>query len=474
MEKTLLWEAFATLTPAELRDLDKFVRSPFFNAKAQLTGLFEYLCACRAGNRLPDSASAFAGAYPQHVEYEDAKMRLANSDLLRLIEQYWLFQEKFSDAARNEIQLAGAYRKRNLPRHFNATLREARRRSAVSPWRHSEFFDLQNALEWEQFQFASAGKRYEDFNLQEISDFLDLTFIARKLRHICIARSHSAVTGKLYRMGLSEAIFAHVESEGLLRYPAVALYFHAEYFMADPAAEDHFFTFREILTRDGAFFPEEELRALYLLALNFGIKKSNAAADTGTRWHRQTLELYREALERNLLLENGNLSRFAYNNIVGIAIRVGETDWAEQFAHQYKPQLERKFREAAFSLNLARIAYERGDYAKALPLLQHADYKDLISSMNAKILQLKIYYESAENELLESHLESIKNYLRRQRAAGYHLENYTKIIHFTRVLMRLNPKDKAGIEKVRTEILETTTLSEREWLLTQVDALAVF
>lgn len=462
MEKTLLWEAFAALSKPELREFDKFVRSPFFNQKAQLVGLAAYLRVCLETGARPTAKDAFAAAYPGRT-FDDQKMRLANSDLLALLEHYWIYQEKFADPERNKIRLAGAYRKRNLPKHSHIALREVRRDRERQEWRHAEHFDDLHRIELEQFQSAASAKRYEGFNLQEISDLLDTTFIARKLRHVCLARSHQAVFKKEYRFGLLDAIFEHVETEGLLREPAIALYFHACHFLVDPTAELHFTRFRETLSVHADRFPPEELRALFLLAINFGVKKSNETGDPG--WYRATFDLYREALGRELLLENGVLSRFAYHNIVGVAIRLQEVAWAETFVHRYKPFLERSYREAAFSLNTARVAYTRQDYRTALLHLQRADYKDFINSLNAKTLQLKIYYETGETDLLESHLDSMKNYIRRQQAVGYHRQNFLNIVRYTRALLRRTPDD---IETLRQQIESEPVLTEKEWLLAKL------
>lgn len=462
MEKTLLWAAFATLTKAELREFDLFARSPFFNRKMQLVSLAGYLRHCVESGATPAPEQAFEAAYPG-IDYNDQKLRLANSDLLELLEHYLMYREKFADPERNKIRLAGAYRKRNLPKHAQSALREVRRDRERQPWRHAEHFDDLHRIELEQFQSASVAKRYEAFNLQEISDLLDTTYIARKLRHVCLARSHQAVFKTEYHFGLLDAIFEHVETEGLLRVPAIALYFHACHFLADPAAESHFARFRETLSACADRFPPEELRALYLLAINYGVKKSNETGEPS--WYRATFDLYREALGRGLLLENGLLSRFAYHNIVGVAIRLQEIAWAESFIHRYKPHLERGFREATFSLNMARVAYTRQDYKTALLHLQRADYKDFINSLNAKTLQLKIYYETGETDLLESHLDSMNNYIRRQRAVGYHRENFLNIVRFTRALLRRTPGET---DKLRRQIAAEPVLTEKEWLLGQV------
>ena len=54
MEKTLLYEAFSTLTPVELREFGKFVRSPFFNTSQQAVALYEYLLECREKGAVPE------------------------------------------------------------------------------------------------------------------------------------------------------------------------------------------------------------------------------------------------------------------------------------------------------------------------------------------------------------------------------------------------------------------------------------
>lgn len=462
MEKTRLWEAFAALTKSELRAFDKFVRSPFFNQKTQLEGLFTYLRTCCETSLTPTEPEAFAAAYPG-IRYDNQKLRLANSDLLKLLEHYWMYREKFTDPERNKIRLAGAYRKRSLPKHGQAALRKARESREQQAWRHAEYFDDLHRIELEAFQSASAARRYDAFNLQEISDLLDTTYIARKLRHVCFARSHQAVVQTEYRFGLLDAIFQHVESEGLLELPAIALYYHGCQFLTDSGAERHFFRFRDMISQHADVFPPDELRALYLLAINFGVKKSNESADLS--WYRATFNLYREALDRELLLENGVFSRFAYHNIVGVAIRLQEIAWAEIFIQKYKPALERRYREAAFSLNMARLEYTRKDYRAALLYLQRADYKDFINSLNAKTLQLKIYYETREFDLLESHLDSMQNYIRRQQAVGYHRTNYLNIVRYARALMRLNMADQKSVDELRNQIDAEQVLTEKEWLL---------
>ncbi|MFN0037651.1 MAG: hypothetical protein ACKVUS_21525 [Saprospiraceae bacterium] len=460
MEKTLLWEAFASLTSAEAREFGKFVRSPFFNARQQPILLFDYLDACRRAALLPNEpdAAAFLNKAAGGV-----KVRQANSALLALLEKYLAYGEKFQDEGRAKIRLAAAYRKRNLGKHFNITLREARQSREHQPWRHADYFHDLNLVEWERYQFDTGTLRTEVFNLQATSDLMDTAFVARKLRLACLAASHQTVFKAEYRIGLLNEILAYTESENLLGTPAVGLYYFCYKFQTDLAgAEGHFEQFRVLLAASAEAFPPDELRTLYLLAINFGIKKINQSAEG---WLRATFDLYQGALARKLLLENGQISRFAFNNIIAIALRVGELDWAEQFILEHKSLLERQWREVTASLGLARVAYARRDFKTALLNLQRSDYKDLLNNLAAKTLQLKIFYESGEFDLLENHLKGMKNYIRRHTSIGYHRTNFGLIVAYTQQMMGLDFKKTEAVEGLRSAIAGEEILTEKEWFL---------
>ena len=453
----MLFAAFSALSPAERREFTLFVQSPFFNKKENLVSLCAHLNACLEKNEAPASEPAYRSAFPQQA-FDDTKLRQANSALLALLRQYFVYREKIAGAEDSAVHLAAAYRKRGLLKHFNIALREARQQLEAQPWRHADFFAKTHDIEWEQYQLVSSDRRMGELNIQETSDSMDTAFAVRKLRLGCLALSHQAVFQAEYRLELLDAALAYAE-----RHPeitALALYAHCYRFLANlPDAESNFKRFRLLLREQSSVLPPDELRTLYLLAINYSIKKINTI---GGDWLPATLELYRGALERDLLLENGFLSRFAFNNITAIALRVGETDWAEQFILQYKPLLERQYREAIASLNLARVAYQRRDYAAALPQLQRADYKDLMNNLTAKTLQLKIYFETGELEILESHLASMKTFIRRHTAIGYHRTNYSKIVYYTQRLINLKPSESAALEMA---IREEPILTEKDWLL---------
>lgn len=462
MSQTLLQEAILSLTPSERREFDKFVRSPFFNTRQALVERWEAFEQALFPE-IPDVTRGIPDILKKSQPVEE---RLLHSALLVLLEKYLAYKEKFQDDDRAMIRLAAAYRKRGLTRHFKISLREARQNRERQIWRHADHYHDLHLIEWEQYQQEVAERRTESLNLQASSDSMDLAFIARKLRLACLAISHQAVFRTDYELGLLSAILAHVEKNNLLEIPAIGLYYYCYKLLIDTTQNADFERFKTMLNSSADQFPTDEQRLLYLLAINYGIRQINLSAEG---WVQETLALYKGALERELLLEHGIFSRFAFSNIVAIALRAGENEWAGAFIEQHKKYLERQWRDATASLCTARVAYARKDYATALLHLQKSDYKDTMNNLAAKTLQLKIYFETTEFDLLENHLKSLKNYIRRHAAIGYHRTNYSRLVYYTEQLMSLNILDRKSVRTLREQLQKETVLTEKDWLLSMLN-----
>lgn len=462
MTNALLWQTFASLSNLERKHLGQWLQSPFFCRRKETVRLFEFLQHCMSAGVSPGMEEAYASLFGPEQALDLPALRLVMSELLDQIEHFLVYREIFSNDGEYKIRLAGAYRRRGLEKHFRQRLHSARVSWGSQPFRHTEYFDAQAALEYEWYQHLSAGRRTEALNWQQLSDQTDTAYIARKLRQACMALSHQTVYKAQYNFGLLDAVLTHIQaSETLLQTTAVALYFFCYRFLTESEGEGYFRRFKVQLFDNLDQLPVDEQRNLHLLAINFCIRKINQLESA---YFREALDLYQSALNAGLLLENGQLSHFAYNNIVAIALKVGDIDWTEHFIHEHARFLEKKHRDAAFHLNLARVEYVRQNLKSALIHLQQADYKDLINNLIAKTLQLKIYFEAGEYDALDAHLQSMQMFIRRQRVIGYHKTNYLNIVRYTRRLMQSSPD---SLTTLRQQIEAEPVLTEKEWLLEQ-------
>ena len=461
-----MFTVLETFSKTELKEFKKFIVSPFFNLQDDLVQFFNYLLECKQQTKvIPTKENAFQVLFPQQ-KFSDVKVRLLMSDLHKLMEKYLMYNNAFADEVQNKIQLAATYRQRNLPKHFEKTIRHADRLLEQSELRHAEYFSLRYKQLLQQFQFASSQKRSEEFNLQVISDTLDKNFIILKLRQTCFLLSHQAVYKKDYDFGLLSKIIEYVEVENLLETPAIALYYYCYKSLTQPEELDYFLKFKTLIFQHDQKFPESEIRDLYIFAINIYIRRFNQQQEDIVQ---EGLDLYKQGLLKGVLVENNILSRFTYNNMVAMAIKVEDLDWVETFIFEYKSFLEKKYRESTFSFNLARLEYSKKNYDKAIQLLQKAEYRDLLNNIISKTLLLKIYFELGEFDLLESHLDTMKVFIRRKKIIAYHQTNYRNLIRFTKKILTTNLFDKEKKARLKEEIQSEKILTEKEWLLQQLE-----
>ncbi|MEM9929186.1 MAG: hypothetical protein AAF840_05170, partial [Bacteroidota bacterium] len=297
-------------------------------------------------------------------------------------------------------------------------------------------------------------------NLQAMDDALDQDYLRRKLRQACLMQSHRNVADVTYQQGLLPQALAFIETSQLAALPEIGVYFHAYRFLQDPAAHQHFLTFQTLLPQLPATLPGEELRDLYLLGINFCIRRTNQGD-----WEmaREALRLYRKGLTNGALLENGWLSPFTYRNAVALSLKIKDFTWAQDFIERYAVALPPTQREELLSYNRARLAYAKGDPEGALEALRYVRSNDVLFTLTMDTFRAKIYYETDAYDLLTAHLDKMHTYLRR-KGDSYHHKNYTNFIAFLRKILHLRPRP-AEQEHLQEQIKQKAILTERQWLL---------
>ena len=152
-----------------------------------------------------------------------------------------------------------------------------------------------------------------------------------------------------------------------------------------------------------------------------------------------------------------------------IGLRLREFDWVEQFVENFQEFLSLKFRKSFVNYILGRLHYDKGNYDKTMDYINEAEIDDILLNLNSKLLLSKIFYEQENYNVLESLLESMRTYLVRKKVMGYHKSNYKNIIRYIRKLLKVNPFNKQHIDKLKQEITTANPLTEKEWLIRQLD-----
>lgn len=465
MENTRLLKLLRTFSDAELRALKKFARSPYFNQRREVVDLLDFLeKPLKTKRPAPEKEQAFAAVFGKE-QFDDHRIRMAMSFLFQLANQFLAVQDFMDDMPQLRLRQATLLRQRKLPDHAAQARVDTASALLGQPLRNADFQQQHYQFLLEKYRAEVETNPTGPLPLQELSHQLDRSFLSRKLWQSCFMLSHQTVYNTKYDFGLLDAALDHLETAPALQDPSVAVYYFCYRALTNPAETAYFQQFKRLLLQHSKLFPPDEMRDLYLLAINFCIRQYNAG---NPGYLPEQFDFYRDGLAKQYFLSDGALSRYTYLNAATIGLVLHELDWVEQFIHEYRGYVKEPYRESLFSFNLARLEYQRRRLEEALKLLQKAEYKDLLLHLAAKTLQLKIFYELEAFDLLESHLQTLKTFIRRKKELGYHRENYLSTIRFTQKLLETNLHDKNARKRLREEIEGTKAVAEKEWLLEQI------
>ena len=465
MKNHLLLQTLEKLSKKEWTQLEQYLKSPFFQVSTNQVRLLAYLKSSDFSTNPFNKIDLFKQIFGSKTPYNDHKVRLLMSELLKSIEGFIGHQKELG--IKGQVQLAKFYRKNGLEKHFNRIHRKATNQLEQSPYRNHEYFTDKNLLDWEQFEMTSSKKRDVGVNLQELGQNFDIAYFSAKLRQACFLRAQQAFYAIEYDFDWVEQIIAFIQQKDWQKIPAIALYYTAYQLSIKPNAEPSFQNLKQQILEYGDLFPPEEIQDIYLLAINFCIKKMNNGEQA---YIKENLNLYKKGLEIGCFLDKGNLSKFTFANIVALGLITKDFEWTEHFIQTYKNKLHKSFRNSTYSLNMARLTYVKDkNYDAALSYLQKVSDKDLLNTLNAKILQLRIYWETKAFSLLESHLEAMANFIRRRAIIGYHKENFLNIIKYTKRLLKVNFYDKSAVKNLKAAIQNEKVISEKKWLIEQLN-----
>ncbi len=463
MIKSKLALIIKQLSNKECDIIENSIESPLLDGKKHHLKLFKGYLKNRLKKEEPSRNSIRAELFKNSIS--DAQLRLYMSELFRIISMCLVMLNSKNDPYYQDKVLISRFKHSEEHKLFESQFTGSLKRLDNYPFRNAEYLEIKYDLGFQEYAYISSSNRTRDLNIQELLDDVDLIFISKKLRQACFAVAHQSVYGQEYDYGLLDEVLAHIEQKDMLQYPSIRLYYSAYLMLQSPKKATYFNQFKSDIDELKNYFPDTELQGIYRFAINQCIRLLNRGQ---IEYGNIALDLYEEALTSKYLLVDGYLSRFTFKNIAAIAVKIGEYDRAERFSNEYYSSLRKEERNSALNFNQALIGYHKKDFDTALKCLQEVDFKDHLFNLAAKVIQMKIYFESEELDSLDSHLDAMQMYILRKKVIGYHKTNYKNIIKMTRKLLKVKPGDSSVVKILKGEINDAEVLTEKKWLLSQL------
>lgn len=472
MRDTKLYKALVQLSGHELNRLFRFVVSPYFNRNESIIKLFEWIREdLKSEESTPISKEElWRICYGSAEEFQDGRFRKLQSDLLKLVEEYYAQEIFESNPIYKAKYLLEAINEKKLQPLKTSALKTAKILIESQELRPAAFYYYQYEIEQSTFDLnRTQSERSSKSNIEDIAQNLDRFYLAEKLRYYCTILNHQNVAALDYKLLFIDEIIKHVEAHGYEDVPPIRVYYQILQTYKFPENRKHYDELREHIRKYIHNFPESQIREILDATFNYCILKSNSGE---LEFVRELFSIYVESLENKLLLVKGQIDPFSFKNIVTAGLRLNEFDWVENFIYEYSLSLDEKFRDNAITFNLAQLYFYKKDYQNVISQLSQVEYDDITYNLNSKTLLMASYYELDELEALGSLLDTFRIYLSRNKEIPpTRRKHYQNTISIVRRLSKIVPGDIKEIEKLKKDIENTQGIVSKNWIVEKLTSL---
>ncbi len=476
MTDSKVYIALEHLSVYELNSFKKYLSSPYFNMNENLIAIYEIYEPLLKG-KLNDKLSKeliWEIIFPGK-KYNDTKYRKLHSELLKTFEDF-IAQKAFDNnkflRANLTLQAVRTRKIEKLYKSVSASSDRAieRQYNRSTEYLYAKYFNANEKLQFysdSQLQRRRSKNIAGDLNISETVKYLDQFYIAEKQKHYVKLLSWKKVLNLEQKIDYIDLLNEMIKNEEIENIPPIAIYSTISKMFLNQNDEESYFKLKNQVDEFIDNFPDDEIRYIYYAILNFCVRMVNMG---NLSFQKETLEVYKEALAKNTLFQNGYLTTVSFNNIVFFALRVGEYDWAEQFVANYMDRLNDTDRNSSVSISLARIEFYRKNYGNVIELLQEVEMNSAVYNLNSKTILLLSYYELDEFDALDSFINSFRVYLNREKSISARKKGtYKNLLKYVTRLINLRDSDKSGLLSLKTEIEETLGVGSKPWLLQKLE-----
>jgi tetratricopeptide (TPR) repeat protein len=292
-------------------------------------------------------------------------------------------------------------------------------------------------------------------------------FQLQTMRHIIGMLNAKNITGREVDLRIAEAILKliPIDQESL---PAIMLYRQSLEMHMRPDEPGILESFLAKLHHYADKLLISDARYLFRSALNFCLLRGNKGEE-GTNY--ASLEIYKEMDKRDLFLVEGCIPATLFKELVTQGILCKDFEWTDRVIQKYESLVAGDPDKTTANFNRGFLHYCKQEYVEAQRCLHRVldHYDDVFFGFDARILLLRIYYETQSFQAMDSFIDSFKMYVKRNKRVGKSkIELGLNAAKLFRKLVHVKPWDLTALEKLEAEVSSTpVNPSSKSWFLDQ-------
>ncbi|GAB4498293.1 MAG: hypothetical protein OHK0019_33390 [Saprospiraceae bacterium] len=460
-----------TFSKYELNRFRKFLLSPYLNDQEDLTRLFEIVNeALRKDEQaLADLTKEIVwnALYPRQ-KFNDAHLRRLASDLTHSALRFLVEEARKQDPLAEALELQKVLEKPELQKHLASVERQIKKQLETAQGQSTWYYLSQFRLHWNQYNRASKLVATADFmdKLLLADQSLEHFYVVQKLKFYVAWLTFRGFRSTEQELPVMPGFWEYIQQSKFEEVPLILIYQDVIRCLTEPDEENYFQHFMKHLEQFADKLSEGDLRECYQIAQNYCAFKLNKGR---VDYYPVFFHVIINSINLNIILENNQISEGVFKNVVTVSLGSGEFEWAEKFIEEYSLYLPSDIKENARIFNLAYLYFYQKKYERVIELLRSIEYRDVIYSLNSKIILIQTYFESNEYLAMDSLIDSFRIFIRRNKVISKNQKReYNNFLNFVKKLTSIDPLDTKSVEKFKSRVMEGSYVTPKKWLLEKI------
>lgn len=454
--------------PVQLKRLEKFLLSPYFQVYQPSVLLFQQL-----QKLYPQFNETHIPAATAHHRLKSIKQQeVAGARLMRAIEKFRAMEEAQKHPATPHLPLLQALRKHQPPGEFDKQLKKDLAALQHHPEQNIDTFYGKHLLtELQLSGFDARLHRSNANSILPVMKTLDEFYALKKLRYLCEAlnRKLSLGTEVLYHEQHIPTLLAILQPYNNPQYPYVYLFVNVYHLLAATTYTDGEIYYGLLKQYINTHSKGKHLLPCITEAVNYVYNSCLRWYNTGNETAAKEFLWWIEWKEKHkLLLENGKLMPVTFRNTITALLQHHSPKETEQLITRYSPHLPREYRSTYTAFANALLQYSLKNHQQAARLFAKAQAgEDLVFNCTIRRWQWINLYESnpTDTDILCSRLDAFDKHLLRYKKQLQHvLPQFTVFINYACELIQAGAK-----EVTLLQLQAEPHFAGKPWLLQQME-----
>ncbi|MCC7467244.1 MAG: hypothetical protein IT261_13280 [Saprospiraceae bacterium] len=480
-----LLQLLRILTPADHKNLERFLQSPYFKPSDRFLPFYRQL-----KKKYPDFDSEKEGLIKVYQtcfgkeSYSDSKLYNLMSDMARQLERFLTVEaalgpENLPPTDLEEHLLITSLGRRNAGAYFRdeaeAFIQKLESKKAKGP---EEWYFLQSTQEHVSFNADTpVNAKYGQYFSNAVHNLLLYTYTSY-LRYAAEWKSRGLWIGRQETLPHLDFFLSVTGSQEILeKSPLLEIYRTIVLTFKETNSQPDFELLVRLFEQIQDIVPIDDRKTIIRHILNYGIrlmsKEMAIEADL--------FEIYRKAEALDILLDQGRMSLPSFINVVQLGSKLKDFSYVEGFISRGAVHLDEEWRKHAVQFAQSIIRYHQGELDAAQDFLTPEVFRIPRLELLPRFLLVRIAFDrflfhGDDDTFLLAQLDALGQFVKNRKELSEHkIQGALQLIKMIRAVAKEKGKHKRVPEKERSALLKkaqaTTPLVDRIWLIERIEKL---